>query len=151
MGDATFHDGGEQPLRILARDAEDLSVISACMQDAVFTGDQIRWDAKKRQFTVLINRFRWEDVARRTERVQALLRVEDVLRVQSNGVTRAADVVVSVLSIAWTPGADGTGRLELVLAGDGAIALEVECLEVGLVDVSRPYEAPTGKRPTHPE
>jgi hypothetical protein len=151
MSDASFRDGGEQPLRLLARDAEDLGVISACVQDAVFSGDQIRWDAKKRQFTVLINRFRWEDVAQRAERVQALLRVEDVLRVQSNGVTRAADVVVSALSIRWTPGVEGAGRLELVLAGDGAIALEVECLEVSLADVTRPYVAPTGKRPTHPE
>jgi hypothetical protein len=36
-----------------------------------------------------------------------------------------------------------------VLAGDGAIALEVEAVEVVLSDVSRPYYAPSLKAPAH--
>ena len=39
----------------------------------------------------------------------------------------------------------------LTLAGDGAIALEVEALEVTLQDVTRPYRAPSGKAPAHPD
>jgi hypothetical protein len=39
----------------------------------------------------------------------------------------------------------------LTLAGDGAIALEVECLDVTLRDVTRPYAAISGKLPMHPE
>ena len=35
----------------------------------------------------------------------------------------------------------------LTLAGDGAVALEVEALEVTLHDVTRPYRAPSGKVP----
>jgi hypothetical protein len=151
MADAKFEDGAEKPLRLIGRDADDVGVISACLQDAVFTGDQIHWDAKKRRLALLLNRFRWEDPARRTERVQAVLRIDDVLRVQSTGVTRDVDVVLSVLSLAWTPGAEGAGRLELVLAGDGAIGVDVECLEMSVADVSKPYVAPSGKRPTHPE
>jgi len=34
--DARFEDGAERPLRLKALDAEDLSVISALAQDAVF-------------------------------------------------------------------------------------------------------------------
>jgi hypothetical protein len=37
----------------------------------------------------------------------------------------------------------------LTLAGDGAIRLEVEALEVALKDVTRPYRAPSGKAPSH--
>jgi hypothetical protein len=37
----------------------------------------------------------------------------------------------------------------LTLAGDGAIALEAEALEVTLKDVTRPYLAPSGKVPNH--
>jgi hypothetical protein len=37
----------------------------------------------------------------------------------------------------------------LTLAGDGAIRLSVEALEVSLKDVTRPYRAPSGKVPQH--
>ncbi len=49
----------------------------------------------------------------------------------------------------FVPGEDGTGRLILILAGDGAIALEVECLNARLRDVSKPYAAPSGHAPDH--
>jgi len=43
------------------------------------------------------------------------------------------------------------GRVELTLAGDGVIAVDVEALELLLRDVTRPYVAPSGKVPGHPE
>ncbi|MEO8531846.1 MAG: DUF2948 family protein, partial [Deltaproteobacteria bacterium] len=59
------------------------------------------------------------------------------------------DTIYSLLSLAFTPGEDGTGTLELTLAGDGAIRLEVEALDVTLKDMTRPYKALSGKRPNH--
>ncbi|MEL6416944.1 MAG: DUF2948 family protein, partial [Pseudomonadota bacterium] len=44
---------------------------------------------------------------------------------------------------------DAAGQVLLTLAGDGAIRLEVEALEVTLKDVTRPYRAPSGKAPDH--
>ncbi|MCA3479159.1 MAG: DUF2948 family protein, partial [Rhodobacter sp.] len=58
--------------------------------------------------------------------------------------------VLSLLSVGFEPGEDGTGRVILTLAGDGAIALAVEALEVTLKDVTRPYLAPSGHAPKHP-
>lgn len=60
-------------------------------------------------------------------------------------------MILSLLSVGWEAGEDGTGRLVLTLAGDGAIALETECVNVTLQDVTRPYEAPSKKAPEHPE
>jgi hypothetical protein len=37
------------------------------------------------------------------------------------------------------------------LAGDGAIRLSVEAIELMLKDVTRPYVAPSKKAPSHPE
>ncbi|WP_333715061.1 DUF2948 family protein, partial [Yoonia sp.] len=82
--DATFEDGRETPLRLKALDTEDLQVLSSLVQDAVFPSAEMRWDRKARRFAILLNRFRWEDVARAqkrgraVERVQAVLAVEDV-------------------------------------------------------------------------
>ncbi|MFQ1702053.1 DUF2948 family protein [Loktanella agnita] len=156
--DARFEDGREAPLRLKALDADDLAVIAALVQDAVFPTVEMRWDRSARRFALLLNRFRWEDAPNATlrkrgvERVQAVLAFEDVLKVQSLGVDRSdPDMVFSLLSIAFHPGSDGTGRVELTLAGDGVVALEVEALEVILRDVTRPYVAPSGKTPSHPD
>ena len=46
---------------------------------------------------------------------------------------------------------DPSGSLRIVLAGDGEIDVEVEALDLRLEDVTRPYLAPSGKAPTHPE
>jgi len=154
--DARFEDGGEAPLRLRALDADDLAVISSLVQDAVFPASEMRWQAKERRFAILLNRFRWEDADRAVkrrrnfERVQSVLVIEDVLKVQSQGVPQGdGDMVMSLLSMSWVAGEDGTGRLLLSLAGDGEIALDVEALEVLLKDVTRPYIAPSGKAPAH--
>lgn len=156
MTDARFQDGGEGPLRLVAQDAEDLKVISTLVQDAVLPVTEMSHDRKRRRFALMLNRFRWEDraeaeaVGRAYERVRSVLVVDDVLKVQSTGFDRTdKDLVLSLLSIDFVPANDGAGRLVLTLAGDGALALEVETLEVRLDDVTRPYRAPSGKVPTH--
>jgi hypothetical protein len=156
MTDAKFQDGGEAPLRLVAQDAEDLKVVSTLVQDAVLPITELKYDAKRRRFALLLNRFRWEDrveaeaVGRAYERVRSVLVVEDVLKVQSFGFDRAdKDLVLSLLALEFAPGEDGTGRLTLTLAGNGAMALDVETLDVRLEDVTRPYRAPSGKAPSH--
>ncbi|SLN42029.1 DUF2948 family protein [Pseudooctadecabacter jejudonensis] len=156
MTDATFEDGAETPLRLKALDADDLAVVSGFVQDAVFPGSEIKWDRRARRFALLLNRFRWEDAdrararGRAYERVQSVLVIEDVVRVQAQGVdARDADTVLSLLSIVFQPTQDGAGFVEMTLAGDGAIRVEVEALEVVLKDVTRPYRAPSGQMPDH--
>lgn len=154
--DARFEDARDEPLRLRAMDADDLQVISALVQDAVFPIAEMTWDQKRRRFALLLNRFRWEDLNPNTERkrdyerVQAVLVVEDVLKVSTQGLDRsAADLILSVLSLSFEAGQDGAGRLEITLAGDGAVAVDVEVLEVTLQDVTRPYIAPSRSAPSH--
>jgi len=126
MSDARFEDGGEKPLRLKALDADDLQVLSALAQDAVFPASEMRFSRADRRFAILLNRFRWEDktiaAARKRdfERVQAVLVIEDVMNVQSQGIPQGdADTVLSLLAIEFEAGEDGTGRVVLTLAGDG--------------------------------
>jgi hypothetical protein len=58
-------------------------------------------------------------------------------------------MVISLLSMSFAAGPDGTGTITLTFAGDGAVALDVEALEVTLTDVTRPYLAPSGRAPAH--
>jgi hypothetical protein len=158
MSDASYAEGREAPLRLQALDADDLRVISALVQDAVFPVTEMRLQRRRRRFAVLLNRFRWEDRpaaerrGRAFERVQSLLVVDDVMAAATEGLDLSdRDTVLSLLALDFAPGEDGTGRLTLTLAGDGAVALEVECLSVTLRDVTRPYAAPSGRAPRHPE
>ncbi|MCA0044122.1 DUF2948 family protein [Celeribacter litoreus] len=154
--DARFEDGGERPLYLKALDAEDLTVISALVQDAVVPMGEISYKASERRFALLINRFRWEDVEaaerrkRPVERVQAVLVFDDVMSARSSGVPAGdKEMILSVLAVTFTPTDDGAGTVEITLAGDGVIALDVEALDVTLKDVTRPYVAPSHRVPTH--
>jgi len=156
MADATFEEGGEAPLNLGALSAEDLQVISSLTQDAVFPVTEMRWQPGQHRFALLVNRFRWEDSdaaktrSRAFERVQSLLVIDNVLSVASQGVDRSdRDVILSLLEVGFEPGEDGAGHVLLTLAGDGALRLAVEALEISLRDVTRPYQAPSGKAPGH--
>ena len=156
MADAAFEDGEELPLYLKVLDEGSVQVLSALAQDAVFPITEMKWDRKAREFAVLLNRFRWEDKeaaearGRAYERVQSVLLISDVLKVASHGIDLSdRETVLSLLSITWQGGEDGMGRLELTLAGDGAVAVDVEVLDLVLKDVTRPYKAPSGKAPEH--
>ena len=153
--DARFEDGREAPLNLGALDAEDLKVISSLVQDAVFPASEMTWQARQRRFAILLNRVRWEDrgTARHApERVQALLVFDTVERVSSQGVAKGdGDTILSLLSVEFEETDAPSGQVILTLAGDGAIRLQVEALEVSLRDVTKPYAAPSGKLPRHPD
>lgn len=158
MTDATFEDGAERPLRLVAEGVEDLEVLSSLVQDAIFPVTEVSWQPSRRRFGLLLNRFRWEDKdaaearGRAFERVQSVLQVDDVLKVQAQGVDpKDKDMVLSVLSIDAELTEDGSGALVVNLAGDGAFRLEVEAINVTLQDVTRPYVAPSRKAPRHPD
>lgn len=154
MTDARFEDGGAKPLNLVAQVAEELPVLSALIQDAIFPITEMTWKAKQRRFGMLLNRFRWEEGARgltSPERVQSLLVVDNVMSVASQGVDRSEkDMVLSVLSATFERGDDGAGDIVFTLAGDGAIRLRIEAIEMTLKDVTRPYVAPSKKVPKHP-
>ncbi len=159
MTDARFEDASERPLRLAAESVEDLSVISALLQDAAGLARDLVWMRRKRRFVLFLNRFRWEDrdraerAGRPYERVRAVALVENVMSVRATGLDpRDPDQALSVLQLIFEPSTepeDPSGVLRVVLAGDGEIAIEVEALEMRLEDVTRPYVAPSGKAPDH--
>jgi hypothetical protein len=155
--DARFEDADGSALTLRAETAEDVPVVSALVQDAVLPVTEIDWNAKARTLAFLVNRFRWEDrditgtASRPYERVRSLLVISGVTSVASQGIDRSErDTILSILNLTFEPGDEGAGRVVITLAGDGAIAAEVECLDIDLRDMTRPYIAPSGKAPEHP-
>jgi hypothetical protein len=136
---------------LVARDAEDLAVISARLQDAVAQVKDFVWLPKSRRFAALFNRFKWE-AGRSTDnlRVRSGLHFDGVLSVKAQNLRRGdPGAVASLLAIRFTPNGedDPAGTIELVFSGGGALQLDVECIDAGLSDVSGEWAA--RGRPEH--
>ncbi|WP_366818260.1 DUF2948 family protein [Phenylobacterium sp.] len=132
-------------LKLLAEDAEDLEVVAAALQDAVLKIGDIAWEAKARRLTLTLNRYRWG--AAEPERVRTAVQVGSVLGVQTRRLRRnAREAVVELLTLAFEPGEAPGGRLVFRFAGDADLAVEVECIDLVLADVSEPWAAKSEPR-----
>lgn len=140
-----------KPLRLLAYDADDLSILSAAVQDAVLKADNIRYSSKTRRLSIEVNRFQWENRSKRGPfvRVRSLLAFDGVLGVRTRAVTKTdPDMVLSLLKLDFAP--DETppgGKVSILFSGDGELELDIETLDVSLLDSD--YEWTTNQRPDH--
>jgi len=143
---------GTPPIKLLARDTRDLSVVSAFLQDAVIAVREMRFLPDERRFVLVASRFRWEDAdrprpvegARIYERVHCGVCFEDVTAVRQQGLdqTRPGQIV-SLLSLKAED-----GIVDLVFSAGITVRLEVERLLCHLQDFDEPW--PTQWRPAHP-
>ncbi|GGB57183.1 MULTISPECIES: DUF2948 family protein [Henriciella] len=144
-----------KPLRLIAEDADDLTVISASLQDSVTKAENLKFEARRRRFAIELNRFRWEEATGiralgPKTRIRSLLAIDGVLSVKARGISRTADpdMVYSLLSLSFTPDDEPPGgTLTLMFAGDGELVLKVEALDVTLLDSD--YEWTTRHTPSH--
>ena len=141
-------------LKLMALDKEDLSVLSAYMQDAVLKPEDSDFNAGGNRFLLIGNRFVWEDSGgtrrRSYERRCSVLHFNRVTAVRSRGLRRrGGDQVLSLLTVNFVP-ADETpaGTIELIFSGYTAIELSVECIKAQLSDLGAAWE--TEFRPNHP-
>jgi hypothetical protein len=130
------------PLRLRAKDVDDLAVLSAMIQDALAPLSDMVFAQEQRRFVIALNRFRWNEPNPPT-RTHALLSVEGVARVRMRGIDRSdRDRIMNVLSLTFVDGA-----AEFTVSGGGAIRLEVEALDCFLEDVGEPW--PAQRKPEH--
>ncbi len=137
-------------LKLRAEDAEDLKIISASMQGAITSANEIAYVAHRRELVLLASRFCWEETTRgflrfwRNFRTRTALRIGDVLDIRFKGFTPGGgDQVLELLAILHQPGEEAPeARLELVFAGDGGIRLHVECINVYMEDTGRAWWTP---------
>lgn len=160
MSDARFEDAvfSDQPLKLKAEGAEDLEVISALVQDAICKTGDIHWMARHRRLAVILRRFRWEDSAeaeaqhRPYERVQSALSIHDATALRVRGIDQSApEAVQNLLALQFEATEDGAGILRLVFADGAELALDVECCDARLIDLTQPWEAKAKAQPSHPE
>jgi len=130
-------------LRLWGTDAEDLAVISTCLQDAVTCLADMAYVPHERRFALMLNRFRWEGTqadGEAAERVRSGLHFEGVSHVQRRDLPATKTHPLELLAIHANE--DGEHAvITFVFAGGGAIRLEAECVDCQLRDVSAPWPA----------
>lgn len=153
MSDARFSDGKETPLKLLAQDKSDAEIISALIQDSIAERKEMLLERNKNAFSLLLRRFRWEDVEnakvqkRELERVQTVLTFNSVQHVQYSGFnTEDLDLAFDLIGLIVSE-----SEIRIVFAGDGEIKLDIETIDIYLSDVSRPYVAKAQDIPHHKE
>lgn len=137
-------------LKLAALDAEDLAVISAHLQDAIVRAGDLAWLADRRRFALVARRFDWEAPSGQAPRRRlAGVHFERVLGVKAKGIVPGAgsETALELLAITFEPGEAPSGVATLVFAGEAAIRLELECIEVRLKDLGPVWEAEG--RPDH--
>lgn len=138
-------------LKLRARDADDLAVVAACLQDAVLPLAEMAFQPARKRFVMVASRFKWEDAegerveGRIYERVHSGIRFDGVRGVRVRGLEQGSRTrILSLLTVE-----SGEGHIDLVFSGGGMIRLETDRILCHVEDIDEPW--PTQWRPSHPE
>lgn len=155
------------PLKLRTEDAEDLDIISACLQDAIVPLGDMEYLPQEKRFLLIASRFRWETCAetaemptgapgapagdagfaagdRVYERVNCAVAFEGVETVRRRGMDpRDRSRMLELLGMR----VDATA-VTLEFAGHAALRLEGARITCRLGDLGDPW--PAQSRPRHP-
>jgi hypothetical protein len=140
-------------LKLRAEDADDLAVISACLQDSLVAVRDLAFVVQDQSFLMVANRFRWENRTRPEsgeagyQRTLCGVTFGAVEGVSYLGFRRSENErILSLLAI--RPGSDGgRGAILLEFSGGAAIRLEVARILCHAQDLGEPW--PTQWQPRH--
>jgi hypothetical protein len=139
-------------LRLKAVDADDLSVIAACLQDALIPLSEMVYLPDERRFLAAFTRFRRECLADPTccdgvTQCQAVLTFNGVECVKHHGIDpRFGGVKLEFLTMVAEPGANGLTTVVLIFAGDMALQLRMRGISATLSDFGEPWPAHAAPR-----
>jgi hypothetical protein len=136
-------------LRLRAVDAEDLSVIAACLQDALIPLSEMAYLPDERRFMASFTRFQRERLVDPNQpeglmQSQSALILRDIETVRFRGLdSRFGAVRFELLTMISEPAEDGLVHITLLFAGDAAIQLHAKEIAATLEDFGDPWPAPT--------
>jgi hypothetical protein len=136
-------------LKLVALDEEDLSVMSAHLQDAIVRMEDFAYLPRERRFALAARRFDWEAAPGEPPRRRLTgLHFERVTAVRTRGVDRTrTDSMLNLLAVTFHAVDAPSGTVTLFFSEDAAVQLDVECVEAQMRDLGPVWEVES--RPTH--
>lgn len=143
-------------LKLIALDDEDLTILSAHLQDAVLRIEDMAYIPQERRFAAIFSRFDWVSAGEKRaangggyERRRAALRFEKVMNAQIRQLSLDnKEDALELLAVKFEPATLPSGFVTLFFAGGGAVRLEVDCIEAELRDLGPIWK--TQRKPEHP-
>lgn len=156
-----------RPLRLRARTAEDLAVLSSSLQDAIAPIVDMAYEPREKRFVMVVNRFMWEAAPVPREkmtdplgsdeddelpvgapgysRTNCGLRIQHVRVVRRRGIELTdRGAILNLLSFRA-----GEGTIQIDFSGGASLALAVDRIDCVLEDLGEPWL--TYNRPDHAE
>lgn len=132
-------------LKFIALDSDDLSVVSAHLQDAILKVADVIWRPQEKRLVLALNRFDWESAqGGRFRRRLCALRFERVLSCKCRNVDPAGrEAVLNLLAVQFNETDGPSGVVQMTFSGGGMLRLEVECLEAELADLGPTWTTST--------
>ncbi|PZA10338.1 DUF2948 domain-containing protein [Rhodopseudomonas palustris] len=127
-------------LKLLAFDPDDLSVISAHVQDARVEIGDIVWRQAEKRLVIGLHRLDWEQTLSGEPvpgRLIAALRFDRVLACKSRAIDMTARAeALELIGLEFNAAAEPPGgSVVLMFSRGGMLRLDVECLECALTDL----------------
>ncbi len=137
------------PLRLIALDADDLTILSAHVQDAVVKVGDLVWLPGEKRFAMMMRRFDWEGAGEGQHRRRlTAMHFDRVTSLKTLNIDpQAKDEALSLLAVTWTAMDAPGGELVLTFSGGAALKLQAECIEAQLKDLGGMWE--TAHQPAH--
>ncbi len=140
-----------KPLKLIAQTNDDLTILSALLQDMTIKVGDIAWRPNENKLICVGNRFVWEKKKLfrkpKGERTRTAFHIATAMKCRFKNLDLSdTERVLELLSIEASEKGD---ILEIILtfAGGAAIALHTEAIEIIATDVSEPWQAIA--RPRH--
>ena len=139
-------------LKLVAKTKDDISVLSAHLQDSIVNVSDIAKLEKNKILLIQLNRFMWEDVEkgvfRKNKRIRTVLKFENVINAHSKNINQSKkDKFLDFLTIETNLMPDNNYEMKIVFAGDSIIKIIAEVIEVTLDDQGEAWD--TKNKPKH--
>ena len=131
------------PLKLQIQTPDDVSVLSALLQDALINSRDIHIDLGAAEVAIIADRFCWEACDERAERVLAGLRIGGVKAVHHKNMTMAGDETLfyNLLDIAYETASPDEAFLIFTFSAGCAMRLQIDRLMMALGDIAPPRPA----------
>ena len=131
-------------LKLLAKNQEDLKVISAYIQDSLVTIKNIVFLKKNRIFIMIIDRFMWENIDKDTlsekKRIRSAIKFDEVLKVKSKEINQKnLNKRFEFLAIKSRKILDNNYEVKIFFSGGGVITLILESIEIVMHDLGEAW------------
>lgn len=137
-------------LKLKAEDKEDLTIISAYLQDAVTVVGDFTFSPKERIFAMMVNRYQWEEQKKLgdcedgqcCQRIRTGCHFANVLSVSAQNIPQDNKKhILELLAVEPLELDNGNIAIDLIFAAEGLIRLEAELIDASMHDVGEPYAA----------